>query len=140
MPDELKIKIKKYIIYNFVLKVKRPVHKGLEESYYAFFNKYLRKPVSKYVLIFLKFYEPIFKLKNIAHIYFESDIIDEPIDLHCTHSFITGVYLWVFLLEYISLILCLYFLKKKIFKKIGRINLKKKIDFDLIVFCLESNF
>jgi hypothetical protein len=140
MSEELKIKIKKYIIYNFILKVKRPVHRGLEESYYAFFNKYLRKFLSKYIVIFLRFYRPVLKLKFLAHNFFELDIVDEPIDLHCTHSFITGIYLWFFLLQYISLILCLYFLKKKIFKKIGRIHFKKKIDSYLIIFCLESNY
>jgi hypothetical protein len=140
MTEEFKSKIKRYIIYNFILKVKRPVHRGLEESYYAFFNKYLRKSLSKYVLIFLRFYKPIFIIKNYAHSFFELDIVNDPIKLHCTHSFITGVYLWVFLIIYVSFVLFLYFLRKKIFKKIGRINLKKKIDSDLIIFCIESNY
>jgi hypothetical protein len=130
--------IKNFIIHKIILKIKRPVHKGLELQYCLFFNKFIKNSLSRLILTFLKLFFPMFKLKLFLHNHFEKNL-EDILDLHITHSFITGLYLWFFLIIYIFLIYILYMLKIKFINKYLRYFKKKnKITKNTIIFNLEN--
>lgn len=141
--DKQKEKIKNYIIFEILFKIKKPVPVKLKAFWWAFFNAHLNKPTRKYLIIFFKYYQPILKLKVATHLIFESQFT-EIAHKHCVHSFIAGCYNLLFVYHYLFWMILLYFLKKNLLiylkHRFVRIFIRVSITETQIINCLKLNF
>lgn len=141
--DKQKEKIKNYIIFEILFKIKKPVPVRLKAFWWSFFMAHLEKPVRKYLIIFFKYYNPIIKLKVATHLLIEPKLT-EIAHKHCAHSFIAGCYNLMFVYHYLFWMILLYFLKVKlkiyIKRKFIRIIKRPYITERNVIECLELNF
>jgi len=143
LTEKQKEKIKNYIIFEILFKIKKPVPVRLKAFWCAFFNAHLNVYVRKYLILFFKHYDPIIKMKVATHLFIEPQLI-EIAHKHCAHSFIAGCYNLLFVYHYLFWMIVLYFLKKKILlyikRRFIRVIKRPNIAETQIIMCLELNY
>ena len=143
LSDKQKEKIKNYIIFEILFKIKKPVPVRFKAFLAAVFNTHFEKPTRKYLIIFFKYYNPIIKLKVATHLFIEPKLT-EIAHKHCAHSFIAGCYNLIFVYHYLFWMIILYFLKVKlkvyIKRKFIRLIKRPCIDEIKIIECLKLNY
>lgn len=141
--EKQKEKIKNYIIFEILFKIKKPVPVRLKAFFWAFFNAHFNKHVQKYLILFFKYYDPIIKMKVATHLFIEPNLTDIA-HKHCAHSFIAGCYNLMFVYHFLLWIIFLYFFKKRLLinikRRFNRVIKRPNITSFEIINCLKLNF